>query len=99
MKDSIYNIPTYDNGVWTSTVFNSREEYKDFVISVFKEAGPDEGYSFDETSLLFNGEGRNFQKNGYYCNAPFRSKDFIAYWDDQKAKSVYGVIFKSNGNR
>lgn len=98
MKDSIYNIPTYENGVWTSTVFNSREEYRDFVISVFKEAGPDEGYSFDETSLLFNSEGRNFQKNGYYCNAPFRSKDFIAYWDDQKAKSVYGVIFKSNGN-
>ena len=98
MKDSIYNIPTYDNGIWTSTVFNSREEYRDFVISIFKEAGPDEGYSFDETSLLFNSEGRNFQKNGYYCNAPFRSKDFIAYWDDQKAKSVYGVIFKSNGN-
>jgi hypothetical protein len=95
MKNSIYNIPTYDNGVWTSTVFNSREEYRDFVISIFKEAGPDEGYSFNETSLLFNSEGRNFQKNGYYCNAPFRSKDFIAYWDDQKAKSVYGVIFKS----
>ena len=95
MKDSIYNIPTYDNGIWTSTVFNSREEYRDFVISIFKEAGPDEGYSFDETSFLFNSEGRNFQKNGYYCNAPFRSKDFIAYWDDQKAKSVYGVIFKS----
>ncbi len=98
MKDSIYNIPTYDNGIWTSTVFNSREEYRDFVISVFKEAGPDEGYSFDETSFLFNSEGRNFQKNGYYCNAPFRSKDFIAYWDDQKAKSIYGVIFKSNNN-
>jgi hypothetical protein len=98
MKDSIYNIPTYDNGIWTSTVFNSREEYRDFVISIFKEAGPDEGYSFDETSFLFNSEGRNFQKNGYYCNAPFRSKDFIAYWDDQKAKSIYGVIFKSNNN-
>ena len=98
MKNSIYNIPTYDNGIWTSTVFNSREEYRDFVISIFKEAGPDEGYSFDETSFLFNSEGRNFQKNGYYCNAPFRSEDFIAYWDDQKAKSVYGVIFKSNNN-
>jgi hypothetical protein len=98
MKNSIYNIPTYDNGVWTSTVFNSREEYRDFVISIFKEAGPDKGYSFDETSFLFNSEGRNFQKNGYYCNAPFRSKDFIAYWDDQKAKSVYGVIFKSNNS-
>ena len=97
MKDKIYNIPTYENGLWTTTVFNTREEYKDFVISIFKEAGPDEGYNFDSTSLLFNSEGRNFQKNGYYCNAPFRSKDFITYWDDQKAKSVNGVIFKSNG--
>ena len=97
MKDNIYNIPTYENGSWTTTVFNTREEYKDFVISIFKEAGPDEGYNFDSTSLLFNSEGRNFQKNGYYCNAPFRSKDFITYWDDQKAKSVNGVIFKSNG--
>lgn len=97
MKDNIYNIPTYENGSWTTTVFNTREEYKDFVISIFKEAGPDEGYNFDSTSLLFNSEGRSFQKNGYYCNAPFRSKDFITYWDDQKAKSVNGVIFKSNG--
>lgn len=97
MKNNIYNIPTYENGSWTTTVFNTREEYKDFVISIFKEAGPDEGYNFDSTSLLFNSEGRNFQKNGYYCNAPFRSKDFITYWDDQKAKSVNGVIFKSNG--
>ena len=97
MKDNIYNIPTYENGSWTTTVFNTREEYKDFVISIFKEAGPDEGYNFDSTSLLFNSEGRNFQKNGYYCNAPFRSKDFITYWDDQKAKSVNGVIYKSNG--
>ena len=64
MKDNIYNIPTYENGSWTTTVFNTREEYKDFVISIFKEAGPDEGYNFDSTSLLFNSEGRSFQKMG-----------------------------------
>ena len=96
MKTNIYTIPTYDNGVWTTTVFNTKEEYRDFVISIFKETGPDEGYNFDDTSFLFNSEGRNFQKNGYYCNAPFRSKDFINYWDDQKLKSVAGVIYKSN---
>ena len=96
MKTNIYTIPTYDNGVWTTTIFNTKEEYRDFVISIFKETGPDEGYNFDDTSFLFNSEGRNFQKNGYYCNAPFRSKDFINYWDDQKLKSVAGVIYKSN---
>jgi hypothetical protein len=96
MKTNIYTIPTYDNGVWTTTIFNTKEEYRDFVISIFKETGPDEGYNFDNTSFLFNSEGRNFQKNGYYCNAPFRSKDFINYWDDQKLKSVAGVIYKSN---
>ena len=37
MKNNIYNIPTYENGSWTITVFNTREKYKDFVISIFKE--------------------------------------------------------------
>ena len=68
MKTNIYTIPTYDNGVWTTTIFNTKEEYRDFVISIFKETGPDEGYNFDDTSFLFNSEGRNFQKNGYSKN-------------------------------
>ena len=42
---------------------------------------------------LFNLEARNFNKDGFYCSAPFRSKDFINYWEDQKNKCRLGVIY------
>ena len=86
------NIPTYDNGTWTITDFSSREEFSKFIRNIFKEPGK---YNFDETSLLFNSESRNFRANGYYCDSPFKSKDFINYWDDQKLKCRRGVIYKS----
>lgn len=91
------NIPTFENGTWSVTEFSSREEFKDFITSIFIEAGPDVGYKFDETSFQFNAEARKFQKQGYYCNAPLKSKDFMAYWDDQKAKCRNGVIYHNNG--
>ena len=88
-------IPTYDNGVWDVTTFYTREGYRDFVRSIFKDAGPDEGYELTVTiSRQFNAEARRFQRLGYYCQAPLKSKDFMAYWDDQKAKCRYGVIYK-----
>ena len=84
------SIPTYKNGEWTITEFNSDEEFSEFVLSVFKEPGL---YNFDEYALLFNLEARNFNKDGFYCAAPFRSKDFINYWEDQKNKCRTGVIY------
>jgi hypothetical protein len=88
-----HNIPTYDNGNWTVTNFSSREEFADFVKSIFKEPGK---YNFDDTSLLFNSESRKFRADGYYCDSPFKSKDFINYWDEQKLRCRRGVIYKSN---
>lgn len=97
-KDNYYiSIPTFENNSWTTTVFKDRDEYKDFVTSIFIEAGPDVGYKFDETSFEFNIEARKFQKQGYYCNSPLKSKDFMMYWDDQKAKCRNGVIYKNKG--
>jgi hypothetical protein len=52
-------------------------------------------YEFNKTALLFNEEARKFNKQGFYCTSPFRSKDFIAYWEDQKAKCRNGVIYQS----
>ena len=89
------NIPTYDNGTWTVTDFSSREEFAQFVRDLFKEPGK---YNFDDTSLLFNFESRGFRKNGYYCDSPFKSKDFINYWDEQKLRCRRGVIYKSADN-
>jgi hypothetical protein len=88
-------IPTYENQEWVVTTFYTREEWKDFLLSLFKEPGL---YNFDESSVIFNVEGRKFQKQGYYCNAPFKSKDFKTYWDDQKMKCKSGIIVKNNGN-
>ena len=87
----MHNIPTYNNGQWTTTEFSSNEELAKFVLSIFKEPGK---YEFDETSFIFNSEARRFNKDGFYCGSPFRSKDFMAYWDDQKNKCRRGVIYK-----
>jgi hypothetical protein len=87
-------IPTYENGVWDVTTFYTREEFRDFLLSMFKEPGK---YEFNETSKIFNEEGRKFQKQGYYCAAPIKSKDFITYWNDQKNKCRNGVIIKDGG--
>lgn len=93
MEANIFiEVPTYDVDHWTVSTFYSREEFRDFLLSIFKEPGE---YNFDETSLIFNAEARKFQKQGYYCAAPVKSKDFITYWDDQKAKCRKGVIIKS----
>jgi hypothetical protein len=90
-------IPTFTDGVWSVTTFYTRDEYKDFVRSVFKDAGPDEGYQFTVSiSKHFNEEARRFQSQGYYCNAPLKSKDFMAYWDEQKRKCRWGVIYIEN---
>lgn len=91
------SVPTYDapTATWSTTEFATREEFVDFLWSVFKEPGQ---YGFDETSLLFNAEARKFNKTRVFCLAPVRSKDFMAYWDDQKNKCRNGVIFK-NGDK
>lgn len=41
-------------------------------------------------SLVFQEEGRNFLKNGYYTSAPFGSKDYNDYWDEQERRVLNG---------
>ena len=64
------NIPTYDNGNWQTTTFESDEEFANFLLTLFKEPGL---YKFDETAYLFNEQARKFNDQGFYCNAPPRS--------------------------
>jgi len=87
-------IPTYEKGLWTTTEFNSDIEFREYLESIFKEPGK---YDFTKIALKFNQEARTFNKDGYYINAPFRSKDFTAYWEDQKNKCRVGVIYKDEG--
>ena len=99
--DPFVDIPTWSEGVWTTTTFESREEYKEFVESLFKEPGL---YEFDETSLYFNEQARKFTSNekktnskGFYVEYPLNSRDYLNYWGkEEKSKCRKGVIFKNN---
>jgi len=84
-------IPTYENGKWTETTFESDLEFREYLESIFKEPGK---YDFTTMALLFNNEAKVFNTQGFYCNKPFRSKDFVNYWEDQKNKCRTGVIYK-----
>ena len=86
------DIPTWDNGKWTSTDFDSREDFADYVKDLFKEPGQ---YAFDKVSEEFNAEATKFNTQGFYCAAPFKSRDFINYWEGEKKKCRKGVIYKS----
>ena len=85
-------IPTYENNQWTETTFDTDLEFREYLESIFSEPGE---YGFDHVSWRFNDEASKFNKEGYYCNSPFRSKDYISYWNDQKNKCRNGVIYKS----
>jgi hypothetical protein len=86
------DIPTWDNGTWTSTSFDNREDFASYVRDLFKEPGQ---YAFDDTSYEFNTEATKFNTQGFYCAAPFKSRDFINYWEGEKKKCRKGVIYKS----
>jgi hypothetical protein len=86
------DIPTWDNGTWTSTDFDNREDFAKYVRDLFKEPGQ---YAFDDASYEFNAEATKFNKQGFYCAAPFKSRDFINYWAGEKKKCRKGVIYKS----
>jgi len=87
------NIPTWDNGTWTTTSFATRDEFRIFLLTIFKEPGQ---YNFNEDSnRIFNEQAQIFKSTNVYCTAPFRSKDFIKYWDDQKLKTSDSLFLLS----
>ena len=89
------NIPTYKDGDWTETSFETKEDFTKYIITLFKEPGQ---YDFDDTALLFNNEAKVFNEQGFYCDKPFRSKDYINYWEDQKNKCRNGVLYHGKNN-
>ena len=94
--DPEYIIPTWDNGEWKTTSFDTRQDFLQFLEPLFKEPGL---YNFDDTSFVFNEQARKFKENGeIYCTAPYMSKDFIAYWDAEKDKCRKGAIFIKGEN-
>ena len=88
-------IPTYKDGKWIYKEFETREDFIRFLLTIFKEPGQ---YQFDETALLFNEQATIFNDQGFYCDKPFRSKDYIKYWNLEKEKCREGVIFYGKKN-
>jgi hypothetical protein len=95
MSEIYQDIPCWDNGTWTTISFESREDFSKSIEEIFAEPGK---YNFDETSYLFNEQSTLFRANNVYCLAPFKSKDFINYWDNEKNKCRKGVFY-INGNK
>lgn len=91
------SVPTYNSkqDSWGETIFNTLDEYRVFADSIFKEPGK---YEFDETSFKFDEQAHLFNENKSYCSAPFKSKDFVKYWDTEKDKCTKGAIF-TNGKK
>ena len=89
------NIPTYENKKWTTTSFESDSSFQEYLESIFKVPGE---YNFTEIAFVFNEQAKIFNSQGYYCNKPFRSKDFTAYWEFEKIKCREGVIYKQDNN-
>jgi len=94
MSEVFITVPTWENDIWTTTEFATRQDFIDFLLPLFKEPGKCE---FDETVLMFKEQGLKFEEKGYYCAFPEGSRDHRNYWDDQKNKCRYGVIYKANG--
>ena len=53
------SVPTYKNGEWITTDFESREDFTKYILTLFKEPGQ---YDFDDTALLFNNEANVLAK-------------------------------------
>lgn len=94
------DIPTYysETRTWERTTFDSRADFANFVRSIFIEDGPETGYKFDESSLIFNAEARKYLETEMYCPYPDMSKDFLAYWDEQSIRNRKGIIVHSKDN-
>ena len=90
MSEIYQDIPCWDNGTWTTISYDSRDDFSNAIFTIFKEPGL---YEFDDTSILFNEQATVFRTQNVYCISPFKSKDFIYYWDDQKAKCRKGVFY------
>src|SRR5688572_5450803 len=88
-------IPTWRDGKWVErTTFKTRDDFKEFVLSCFKEPGK---YDFDETAFVFNEQARFFNEKGYFNNAPEGSKMHQDYWDTERRKCRRGAIFINKG--
>ena len=80
---------------WSEVKFKEKNELVKFISKLFKEPGQ---YNFTEECDIFTAEASKFNRYGVYCTAPYMSKEFISYWDDQKQKCRNGVIIEGEND-
>lgn len=84
------SIPTYSTQAnqWTYTDFETRNDFKNYVQSKLVKPG-----DFKLRNIhSFRMQAAKYEKDGYYTDAVFRSKDYINYWNLEKEKCRKGVI-------
>lgn len=96
MDHKIYiNIPTHSPSKgWHYTPFSTREEFRVYIKSLFKEPGK---YNFDVPTVeKITEHARTFQKKKLFCEAPEMSRDYIEFWDTEKEKCRKGCLFMND---
>jgi hypothetical protein len=79
----------YTTKSWDEAKFGDISELVKFIGGLFKEPGQ---YNFTAETEIFRTEALKFETYGVYSTAPFMSKEFVEYWDDQKYKCRNGII-------
>lgn len=91
-------IPVYDikSNTWSEREFETKEDFLVYLQAQFKLPG---NYNLKNSEGVWNKEGKDFYKKGYYCNLVSGSRDFIKYWDSEKKKCdlTGGVIYIEDG--
>ena len=87
-------VQTYENGIWSKTEFETKQQFIEFLEPLFKKPGQ---YEFDETIHAFREQAIKFENTGAFCTLPQNTKDFREYWDTEKDKCREGAIFKNKG--
>lgn len=73
---------------WTKTEFNTFNEYRQFIVSQFKEPGQ---YNFQNTEL-WKSAARKFETSGKYCDYHPTSKEYKDFWLTERRKCEQGII-------
>lgn len=83
-------VQTYDTQTkqWGTKEFKSKMEFKNFVWSKFKKPGELKL----KNTWAFRQEATKYEQQGFYCDSPFRSTDYVQYWNNEKDKCLNGLI-------
>lgn len=84
------SVPTYSSKTkkWTTTSFESRQEFAEFVRSKFIPPGELKLHDTDswrQAAIMY-------ETKGFYSEAPLKSRDYVDFWNLEKDKCTNGVI-------